>query len=145
MMLVPNAILLTEVSNLLAEGKDVELKAKGYSMLPFIIGDKDSIRLRKEPVSEGDAVLAEIAPGKYVLHRIVSIKGEVVTLKGDGNLLETERCRTQDIKGKAIAVISPKGRVRDLAGHKSKARAKRWNALPYIVRRYTLAIIRRLI
>lgn len=144
-MLVPNAILLAEVAGLLAEGKEVELKAKGCSMLPFIVGDRDSVRLRKEPVSEGDAVLAEIAPGHYVLHRIVSMKDGSVTLKGDGNLVGTEHCHTEDIKGKAVAVISPNGRIRDLAGHKSKARAARWNALPYIVRRYTLAIIRRLI
>ncbi len=144
-MIVPNAILLAEVAGLLAEGKEVELKTKGYSMLPFIVGDRDSVRLKNEPVSEGDAVLAEIAPGHYVLHRIVSIRNGVVTLKGDGNLVGTEHCRAEDIKGKAVAVISPNGRIHDLAGHKSKARAARWNALPYIVRRYTLAIIRRLI
>ncbi len=144
-MLVPNAILLAEVASLLAEGKEVELRAKGYSMLPFIVGDMDSVRLRREEVSEGDAVLAEIAPGHYVLHRIVSMDGGVVTLKGDGNLLGTEHCRPEDIKGKAVAVVSPKGRIRDLAGRRSKACAARWNSLPYIVRRYTLAIIRRLI
>lgn len=144
-MLVPNAILLAEVSNLLAEGKEVELKAKGYSMLPFIVGDRDSVRLRREEVSEGDAVLAEIAPGHYVLHRIVGMDGGSVTLKGDGNLVGTEHCRPRDIKGKAVAVTSPKGKIRDLAGSGAKARAARWNALPYIVRRYTLAIIRRLI
>lgn len=144
-MLVPNAILLSEVSSLLAEGKEVELKTKGYSMLPFIVGDRDSVRLRQETVSEGDVVLAEIAPRHYVLHRIVSMNEGAVTLKGDGNLVGTEHCRLEDIKGKAVAVIRPKGRPRDLAGSGAKARAARWNALPYIVRRYTLAIIRRLI
>lgn len=144
-MLVPNAILLSEVSSLLAEGKEVELKTKGYSMLPFIVGDRDSVRLRQETVSEGDVVLAEIAPRHYVLHRIVSMNEGAVTLKGDGNLVGTEHCRPEDIKGKAVAVIRPKGRPRDLAGSGAKARAARWNALPYIVRRYTLAIIRRLI
>ena len=45
-MIVPNAILLAEVSALVQEGKQVELLTKGCSMLPFIVGDRDSVRLR---------------------------------------------------------------------------------------------------
>ena len=61
-------------------------------MLPFIVGDRDSVRLRKEPVAVGDAVLAEIAPGRYVLHRIISLVKDRVVLMGDGNLSGVETC-----------------------------------------------------
>ena len=145
-MTFPNEVLLPEVAELLARGTEVEIRTKGSSMLPFIVGDRDSVRLKAMPVyAEGDAVLAEIAPGRFVLHRIVRIDGDCVTLKGDGNLVGTESCRFKDIKGKAIAVVKPRGRIKDLAGAKALRRARRWNALPYFIRRYYLAILRRLI
>ncbi len=144
-MLVPNDILLGEISKLLAEGKEVELKAKGSSMRPFIIGDRDSVRLVSAPVAVGDAALAEIAPGHYVLHRIVSIDGQDVVLKGDGNLVGVEHCLLKDVRGKVIAVVRPDGKLIDFAGEKALARARRWNRLPYIVRRVYLAFNRRLV
>lgn len=45
--------------------------------------------------------LAEIDGNKYVLHRIINIHGESVTLRGDGNIL-TESCNLDDIKGIAV-------------------------------------------
>ena len=143
---LPNEVLLPEVAQLLAGGSEVEIRTKGSSMLPFIVGDRDSVRLKAAPAYEtGDAVLAEIAPGRFVLHRIVKIDGDCVTLKGDGNLAGTESCRLADIKGKAVTVVRPGGKTVDLCGRRFAARARRWNALPYIIRRYYLAIYRRLI
>lgn len=145
-MTFPNEVLLPEVAELLARGSEVEIRTKGSSMLPFIVGDRDSVRLRAMPAyAEGDAVLAEIAKGRFVLHRIVRIDGECVTLKGDGNLVGTENCRLADVKGKAMAVVKPGGHTRDFAGPRALRRARRWNALPYFIRRYYLAILRRLI
>ena len=145
-MTFPNEVLLPEVAELLARGSEVEIRTKGSSMLPFIVGDRDSVRLKAmSAYAEGDAVLAEVAKGRFVLHRIVRIDGDCVTLKGDGNLVGMESCRLKDIKGKAIAVVRPKGKVKDFAGPKAIRRARRWNALPYFIRRYYLAILRRLI
>lgn len=144
-MTLPNEVLLPEVAELLAQGREVELMTKGSSMLPFIVGDRDSVRLVAGEYSVGEAVLAEIAPGRFVLHRVIEIDGERVTLKGDGNLVGTEHCLLKDVKGKAIAVVRPSGRAVDFAGPRALARARRWNRLPYWVRRYFLAIYRRLI
>ena len=145
-MTFPNEVLLPDVAQLLARGSEVEIRTKGSSMLPFSVGDRDSVRLKAMPAyAEGDAVLAEVAKGRFVLHRIVRIDGECVTLKGDGNLVGTENCRLSDVKGKATAVVKPDGKARDLAGAKALKRARRWNALPYFIRRYYLAILRRLI
>ncbi len=85
---LPNDILIAEVGRLLNEGKDVVLMTKGSSMLPHIIGGRDSVLLRKnKEVNEGDVVLAEVGKSHYVLHRIVRIEGEEVTLRGDGNIV----------------------------------------------------------
>lgn len=141
-LVLPNEILLGEVKSLLQEGSSVVLMTKGSSMMPFIRGDKDSVLLtRKDHYELGEAVLAEIRPGLYVLHRLVELDGDKVTLQGDGNLKGQEHCLLENVCGSVDAIVTPRGR------HKSPAndRAKRWRKLPLVVRRYTLAIKRRLV
>ena len=97
-----NALLLPEVVRLLEEGHTVTLPLRGYSMRPFLENGRDKALLRKPTkIAVGDAALAEVAPGHYVLHRIVSINGQSVVLRGDGNL-GIERCRLTDIKATAV-------------------------------------------
>ena len=104
---LPNEIFLKEVGALIAEGHDVTLRVRGVSMRPFLEDRRDKIVLtRPQTAKVGDAVLAEIAPGKYVYHRIIGIEEDRITLKGDGNVYGTEQCRVEDI------VASTKGLVR---------------------------------
>lgn len=100
---VDNAILLPEVIKLLEEGHTVTLPLRGYSMRPFLEDGRDKALLSKPTaIKVGDAVLAEIGQGHYVLHRIVDISGNYVTLRGDGNI-GTEHCLLSDVKATAIA------------------------------------------
>ena len=145
-LILPNEVLLPQVAELLAKGREVELRTKGSSMLPFIVGERDSVRLRAgADYREGDVVLAQLPGGRFVLHRIRKIEGECVTLKGDGNLDGTESCTLAEIKGRAVSVIRPSGKTIDLTSPRSRGRARRWVSLPRFVRRYYLAIYRRLI
>ena len=141
-MTLPNEILLEEVGSLLAEGREVEMMTKGTSMLPFIVGDRDSVILKKEACDSlrpGDIVLARRSPGNYVLHRIVAVDGGRVTLRGDGNVYGTETVGVEDILGKVTAVVGPSGRRR-VPGD-----AYLWrNSAPF-VRRCFLALYRRTI
>ena len=115
---LPNELLLKEVRALLAEGRDVTLRVRGVSMRPFLEDRRDRIVLTKpQECKVGDAVLAEIAPGRYVYHRIVAIEGDKVTLKGDGNVWGTEECRIENLAASTQMLIrkgrcySPHGRV----------------------------------
>ena len=107
---LPNEVILGDASAMLAKGKDVTISTKGNSMLPFIRGGVDSVELRKIPaIHRGDIVLAQIAPGHYVLHRVfrepeICPDGRLapetrITLMGDGNVRGTEICRACDICG----------------------------------------------
>ena len=70
-----NAVLLPEVIALLDEGHTVTLPLRGYSMRPFLEDGRDKALLQKpQSINVGDPVLAEIAPGHYVLHRIIGMK-----------------------------------------------------------------------
>ena len=137
---IPNAILLSAVAAMLREGKQVTLATKGYSMLPFIRGGRDSVLLqRHDRYAVGDVVLAEVAPKHYVLHRIVKLEGDAVTLSGDGNLRGTEHCRAEHIAGRAEAIVGPHGRKRRVAS------ARLWRGLPYVVRRIVLGVLHRIL
>ena len=139
---LPNEILLEEVATLLDEGREVEIMSKGTSMLPFIVGGRDSVILRKEATGvqkPGDIVLARRSPGNYVLHRLISVDGDRVTLKGDGNVFGTEIVGRKDILGRVIAVVKPSGR-KCVPGN-----AYLWRNLNPFVRRCFLALYRRTI
>lgn len=116
---LPNEVFLKEVAALIVDGHDVTLRVRGVSMRPFLEDRRDKIVLTKplrRPIV-GDVVLAEIAQGKYVYHRIITIEDDKVTLKGDGNVVGTEQCVMANIlaatknfirKGK---LFSPEGWV----------------------------------
>ena len=135
---IANELLLPEVVKLLHEGHTVTLPLRGYSMRPFLEDGRDKALLQKPSlISIGDAVLAEIRPGHFVLHRIVELEGENVTLRGDGNI-GTEHCRLEDIKATAIGFYR-KGRTSLDATNGYKWRIYSWwwtRLLP--LRRYLL-------
>ena len=144
-IVLPNAIMLGQVSEFLGEGHSVVIMTKGQSMSPFIRGERDSVELLRRPsVEVGDIVLAQISPGHYVLHRVNAIREDKVRLKGDGNLDGTEACTMQDICGTAVAILKPGDRRIDCFAPRWKRRFRRWVAAPRIVRRIVLGFYRRI-
>lgn len=136
---IPNEILLGEVTSLLAEGQEVVLLTKGGSMMPFLRSERDSVALRKlEKVEVGDIVLAHLGGGRYVLHRIIAIDGDDVTLMGDGNIKGTESCLKSDISGTVVRILKASGK------EYVPGKGRWWRALkPF--RRYILGVYRRII
>ncbi len=136
---LPDKTFMTEVVALLAGGKQVTLKVKGNSMLPFIVGGLDSVVLQKqESYRRGDVVLAEVGQSRFVLHRIIRIDGNVVVLMGDGNLTGTEQCGLPAVHGRAIFIVRNSNSRPVNCG-----RGRIWHML-LPVRRYLLAIYRRI-
>ncbi len=138
-----NAEFLPKIVEMLNEGHTVTLRLRGFSMRPFLEDNRDKALLTK-PVSPkvGDPVLAEIEPKHFVLHRIVKIEGNAVTLRGDGNLAY-EHCKMENIVGAVIGFYRK--------GHKQLDRTDGWKWLTYSwfwmhlspLRRYFLGAYRR--
>lgn len=142
-VVMPNDVLLGEVSRLVAEGETVTIMTKGNSMLPFIRGGRDSVSLeRPERLEPGMIALAEVSEGVYVLHRIMTIEDGTVVLMGDGNLKGREKCRTTDVKAIATYIIR-NGRRIDTAARRHQRQARIWKSL-LPVRRWLLAFYRRI-
>ena len=126
---IDNETLISEVCLHLSQGKSVRLRAKGNSMRPFIHGGKDILLLVSSGcLSKGDVVLARIDGKRYVVHRIVAIRGDILTLMGDGNLYEKEQCCITDIYGTVESVIRD-GKELDLRSRKARVRATAWRCL----------------
>ena len=143
---IPNDVMLSEVTRLLQEDHSVVMMTKGCSMMPFIVGERDSVELvREENLMVGHIALAQIRPGHYVLHRIIALEGEKVTLKGDGNLRGTESCRRADVSGIVCRILKPSGKDTDCLDARFLNRSRRWRLQPPLARRIILAIYRRII
>ena len=141
---IPNAILIPEIIKYLEQGHTVTLPLKGFSMRPFLESNRDMALLTSpKNIKVGDPVLAEIAPKQYVLHRIININGEHVTLLGDGNLTP-EHCLLSNIKA-SIDGFYRKGRKKldRTDGRKWKLYSKIWMTLRPL-RRWLLAFYRRI-
>ena len=113
LMQVANAILIPEMDRLLREGREVVFTPDGQSMRPFIEGGRDSVTLvRPETLAVGDILLCEVAPQYYVLHRLIAIDGDRLTLMGDGNLQGTEQCTRTRVIGRVSAIHRAGKRMR---------------------------------
>ena len=75
--------VIEEAVRLVDDGVSVTLPVNGRSMLPFIIGGRDSVILQK-PVNlhVGNVVLAWTDDSRWVVHRIIHIDGDRITLMG---------------------------------------------------------------
>lgn len=105
---LPNDAFLGLVSETLTEGHTAVIWVKGYSMRPFIEFGRDKVKLVSAATYQmGDAVLAEIAKGHYVLHRIIKTEGNKLTLQGDGNVKGVEYCTMADVRGVVTEYIRP--------------------------------------
>ena len=141
---LPNDAWLGEVSKMLSEGKPYAIYVKGYSMRPFIEHTRDRVFLEKRDTYEvGDAVLAQIAPGHYVLHRIIEKQGDSLTLQGDGNIGQVEYCKEGDVSGVVTQYIRPR-RTIPADDKKLVRRIRLWRRLRPI-RRYLLFVYKAIV
>ena len=129
--IIDNRELFSVVRDELLEGNTVRVAVRGQSMLPFFMSGS-TIELR--PVAYGDirkynVVLAD-AGRSFVVHRIIAVDNERVTLLGDGNIIGTEVVEREKIYG----IVD--------CSQLHIALAKVWVWLRP-VRRYPLAILRR--
>ena len=136
-----NEVFLPQVVALLKEGHTATLPLRGRSMRPFLEDGRDKALLQiVDDFQVGDAVLAEISKGHFVLHRIIRIEGQNVTLRGDGNLSD-EHCRLEDIRAKAIGFYRKGHSKLDATdGRKWRIYSWWWTRL-YPIRRYLLFLL----
>lgn len=141
---VPNEALMAAVGEDLRQGRSVKIVVRGNSMNPVWVDRRDKVVL--SPCTDADlrpgvVVLARVTDGRFILHRIVRREGDVITLRGDGNVRGTE----QTCPAQVMAVVTSferKGRMHSCrgAGWRCYSRLWRWTTP---CRRVLLAVWRR--
>lgn len=141
-MVLRDEVIIEEAVRLVSEGICVTLPVDGRSMLPFIIGGRESVILQRPGVvSVGDVVLAWVNGERYVVHRIIHIDNDKVTLMGDGNLVGKEYCTVADIKARVMHVVDAKDRLHPIDNRWRRFAARLWYVLRPL-RRYLLGAYR---
>ena len=138
--------VLNHIESLVDVGSDFEIRVTGYSMLPLLGHPGDRIIVRrtdgKESI-EGCIAMFRTENGNIVVHRVISVDNEMVTLRGDGNLTQSERARREDIIGVVKSVRRRSGEVVECTSRAWRRRERLWLSLPYALRRYSLVLLRR--
>lgn len=140
--------ILDSIEELVPVGSSFEFCVKGYSMLPLLGHRGDIIIVRRVDADENIVGRIAMFRGKrrnIIVHRVISVVDGEVTLRGDGNLYQVERCPRNEIIGVVESVRRRRGRIVSCTSQKWQRRERRWLRLPLIVRRYALAIMRRIL
>ena len=136
-------LIIQEAVRLVQDGVSVTFPVKGRSMLPFIFGGRESVILQKPgSLQRGQVVLAQVGPDRYVVHRIIKIEPDRITLMGDGNICGTESCTPANVLAIATHVVDEKGKRRTLESKGQIFKAKVWYRIRPL-RRIILAVLRR--
>lgn len=83
-------------------------------MLPFLHSTQDTIVLTPftpEELKRGAVVLFRQNGTNYMIHRIISRRGELFLLRGDGNCVRQEEATSEEIVGLLRLVERASGRV----------------------------------
>ena len=136
-------VIIKEAVRLVADGVSVTFPVKGRSMLPFIIGGRESVVLQQPgDLKVGHVILAEVGPERYVVHRIIRISPDgTITLMGDGNIRGTESCAPNHVLARATHVVSSDGKRCSLESRWAIFKARMWYHIRPL-RRYLLAGLR---
>lgn len=98
-----------DIENLLAQGKRLRIKPRGYSMYPLIVPGRDEVlveRVPAETLRRGDVVLyRRIEENILVLHRIWKIDKDAFYLVGDNQKEIEGPLAASQIKGKMVGCI----------------------------------------
>ena len=106
-LFLENKEFIPLVVELVEQGHEVTIPLRGNSMRPFLsdYNDKAILVSLSRPLRIGDVVLADMQEGRYVLHRIIKMNGEMIQMQGDGNLHPDKVVSQCDIKAMAKGFI----------------------------------------
>ena len=136
-------LIIQEAVRLVQDGVSVTFPVKGRSMLPFIFGGRESVILQKPgSLQRGQVVLAQVGPDRYIVHRIIKLEPDRITLMGDGNICGTESCTPSNVLAIATHVVDEKGKRRTLESKGQMFKARVWFRIRPL-RRIILAVLRR--
>lgn len=109
------------ISDVVSSGGTFDFIPGGTSMLPTINGTTDLVTLCKaDSVSKGDIILFKRQNGQFILHRVIDVSGDTLTVRGD-NVYYSETVSSNDVLAKVCRYINKKGEHTNVIGSMKKA------------------------
>lgn len=101
------------IRRVLAEGGSFEFYPRGTSMLPFIREGRDKVLLKALPsqLKKYQIVLYKRENGAFVLHRIIRVKRDTYTMRGDHQFVSEAGIHREQMIGIVSTVITPEKRI----------------------------------
>lgn len=135
------------IESVVAPGELFKIIVTGYSMLPLLGFGRDTIVVRR--TDEGEPITGRIAMFRakdrhIIVHRVVAVRGDEIIFQGDGNPYKREYAKRSDVVGVVEEVIREDGRTVSCTTRQWQRRERVWLSQPAIVRRYALALLRRI-
>lgn len=118
-MKISNAEFFSWVEEELSRSNSVTITVKGFSMMPMIRNNKESVRIepcRAQELKTGDIVLFRYK-GNCILHRYIRKEADTFIMRGDNVFTHCESCKAEDIIGKVASItrnckpISPNSKL----------------------------------
>lgn len=76
--------LMPLIGDILKTSERVRFTVKGNSMYPILRSDRDEVEVVAcENVRKYDVVLYKRKDGSYILHRVLKVKGDILSIAGD--------------------------------------------------------------
>lgn len=149
-LVIPNEVFFSRITESLEAGRNVTFTVKGYSMFPFMRNEKDRVCLERydgRELSAGEVILFRYN-GKYILHRVYASGTDaggspVYRTMGDGNIRGVEYAVPSAVAGVMICRITPGGKEWKCSSFSWKILSWVWRKL-FFVRRWCLAVLRRI-
>lgn len=134
------------LESIIGDGETFILSVTGRSMLPLLGRGDSKIILRR--VSKDEDIYGRIAMfrapnGHIVIHRVIRIEGDDVILKGDGNIVQEERCSRSEIIAVVEQVLYSNGDIVECRSWQWRVKEHIWLSTPLFIRRYVLALMHR--
>lgn len=113
------------VSQILSQGGSFLLTVTGTSMLPTLAPGRDQVELvAPEKLKAGDIIFFRRSTGEYILHRIIRVNGDILTVNGDSQTW-TETVRSEQAVG-VVRRILRKGKWTETDSLLSRAYSRLW-------------------
>ena len=140
--------VLDNIEAIVAVGESFELRVNGYSMLPLLGYAGDIIIVRRTSFDEdivGRIAMFRGVKGNIIVHRVLSVDGGEVRLRGDGNTAQIESVQRAEIIGVVECVRRQSGAIVSCTTKMWCFKERLWLTLPLRVRGHLLAMLRRML
>ena len=88
------------------QGKQVKFTVTGNSMFPLFANRRDQVIVEKaESISKYDIVLHLREDGHYILHRVIGVKGNMLTIAGDNETVKERNVDSSRVIAKVTSFV----------------------------------------